>query len=111
MNISLSQVKTDPIYGPRPEPAYSSCLEGRRDWFYILFGYCFRKKYIQVCEWTYYYKVLWFKYTMDGRKCIGLYDEPEDTDYHYENELYGPECIVFIALFCRFIRINIFGEE
>jgi hypothetical protein len=101
MNIYLSQRKTDPIYGPRPEPAYSSYPEGRRDWFYILFGYCFRKKYIQVCEWTYYYKVFCLKYTMDGKKCIGLYDDPEAEIYNYENETYKATCYTFLSIsFC-----------
>ena len=86
------QSQSSVYYGPKTEPMYSSCPEGKKDWFYLLFGYCFRKKYIQQCEWTYYYKVLWFKYTMDGNKCVGLYDDPNDYDYHYENEAYGADC-------------------
>lgn len=94
--------KREIFHGPRPEPTLSSCPEGSKDWYYTLFGYCFRKKYIQTCDWTYYYKVLGFKYTMDGNKCIGVYDDPNGDTYNDENETFKPGPVAFCGLCMRY---------
>ena len=85
---------------------YSIYPEGRRDWFYTLFGYCFAKKFVDYFDKKYHHNVLWFRYTSDGRKCEGLAVE-DNEPYPPEADEYEPECIVFCALCIRCIRINI----
>ncbi len=85
---------------------YSTYPEGKRDWFYNIFGYCFSKKYIDIYDKKYYHKVFWFRYTTDGKKCMGLYSEPGEY-YPPEAEEYNPDCFFFCAIILRFIRKNI----
>ena len=85
---------------------YSTFSEGTSDWFYKLFGHCFSKLYIDYYDKQYYHRVLWFKYTTDGKKCMGLYSNP-DEPYPDEVEIYQPDCFTFSALFLRYIRINL----
>ena len=80
---------------------YSTYPEGKRDWFYTLFGPCFAKPFIE--DNQYYHKVIWFKYTTDGKKCISLHPAPND----YETDFDSPECLFFCSLLFRFIRRNI----
>ncbi len=98
MESSIEVASPLRYYGPKTEPMYSSCPEGKKDWFYLLFGYCFRKKYIPECEWKYYYQVLWFKYTMDGNKCVGFCDDPDDDEYN-ENNAFQTDCCMITRLF------------
>jgi hypothetical protein len=59
---------------------YSICPEGKRDWFYTLFG-CFSKLYLCRYDEMYFRKVLCFRYTTDGKRCCGLYvqKDPEES--------------------------------
>ncbi len=66
--------------------------EGNRDWFYTLFGYFFAKPFIKDDQC--YHKLFWFKYTTDGKKCMGLYNEPND----YEVDIDEPNCLFFCAI-------------
>ena len=81
----------------------STCSEGKRDWFYTLFGSCFSKRYIDIYDKKYYHKVFWFRYTTDGKKCMGLCPEPGEYDPP-EADLYKPNCLFFCAIIMRFIR-------
>jgi hypothetical protein len=94
----------------KQEPEYSKCPEGRRDWFYTLFGPCFAKKYTDIYDGKYYHKVLWFKYTCDGKKCAGLCAPPGEY-YPPEAEVFKPDCLFFCALTLRFIRIHICCDD
>lgn len=85
---------------------YSTCPEGRRDWFYTLFGCCFAKNVIDYFDKKIYHNVLWFRYTTDGNKCEGFAIKDMEP-YALDEDVYGPECIVFCALCMRFMRINI----
>ncbi len=89
---------------------YSICPEGKKDWYYRLFGKCFSKLYIDSYDKKYRHKVLWFSYTTDGKQCKGLYSKP-DEDYPPEAELYRPDCLFFCALSLRFIRKYIFCNK
>lgn len=93
--------------GPQKTTEYSTYPEGTRKWFYMIFAPCFSKRYIDRYDKKYYHKVLWFKYTTDGRKCEGLYWDPNE-DYPYDIEIYEPECLYFCAMFIRWIRRRIF---
>ncbi len=85
---------------------YSTCPQESRKWFYMFFAPCFAKKYIDPDDKKYYHKVLWFKYTTDGRKCEGLYWNPEEVS-PYDIEVFRPDVWFFCALTFRWIRINI----
>jgi hypothetical protein len=87
----------------KKEPEDSLCPEGKRDWFYTLFGWCCAKKVMGKYDENYYHKVLWFKYTCDGNKCEGMYIAP-DENYDEEAELYKPNCLFFTLITIRFIR-------
>ena len=105
MNTSTEITISEPI------PENSVYPEGKRNWFYTLFAPCFSKKYIDRYDKKYYHKVLWFKYTTDGRQCCGLYVDPT-KDYSFDSETVRPECLFFCDIFIRFIRIHLFcGNE
>ena len=89
---------------------YSTYPEGSRKWFYMFFAPCFAKKYIDRYDKKYYHKVLWFKYTTDGRKCKGLYWNPEE-DYPYDIEVLRPDFWFFCTMTFRWIRINICCDD
>ena len=89
------------------ESKHSVYPEGKKDWYYTLFGRCFSKKYVDRYDKQCYHKLFWFKYTTDGKKCCGLYWDPNE-DYPLEIEIYEPDCLFFCGMFVRFIRINIF---
>ncbi len=82
---------------------YSIYPEGKKDLYYLLFGKCFSKLYIDRYDNKFYHKVIWFSYTSDGKRCKGLYSNP-DEDYPPEAEIYRPDCLFFCAIFLRFIR-------
>lgn len=87
---------------------YSTYPEGKCDWYYRLFSRFFSKLYIDKYDNQYYHKIFWFKYTTDGKKCMGLYPDPND-DYPPppEAEEYEPDCLFFCAITLRFIRRRI----
>lgn len=85
---------------------YSTYPEGRRDWFYTLFGYCFAKKIKDYYDKKYYHNVLWFRYTTDGKRCEGTAIE-DNKPYSLDEDVLGPECIVFCALCVNCIRRTI----
>jgi hypothetical protein len=94
---------------------YSICPDGKRDWFYTLFG-CFSKLYVCRYDKMYFRKVLCFRYTTDGNRCCGMYAQPDPEKgmggvYPEEAEVLEPECLFFYALFLRFIRVNICRNE
>ena len=85
---------------------YSTCPEESRKWFYMFFAPCFAKKYIDRYDKKYYHNVLWFRYTTDGKRCEGTAIE-DNEPYSLDEDIYGPECIVFCALCVNCIRVNI----
>jgi hypothetical protein len=88
------------------ESKHSVYPEGKKDWYYTLFVRCFSKKYVDRYDKQCYHKLFWFKYTTDGKKCCGLYWDPNE-DYPLEIEIYEPDCLFFCGMFVRFIRIHI----
>lgn len=92
------------MYGLMDTIPYAVEPLGRRDWFYTLFGPCFAKPFVE--DDRVYHKVLWFKYTTDGKKCWGIYFEPGES-YPPEAEEINPDCFFCWAFIFRFIRRNI----
>jgi hypothetical protein len=86
---------------------YTTCPEGRKDWYYTLFGPCFAKLYVDKSDKKYYHKVLWFKYTTDGKSCEGVYVDNPDDYYFDEIEVHRPDCFFFCGITMRFIRRRI----
>jgi hypothetical protein len=85
---------------------YSTCPEGKRDWFYTLFGCCFAKPYLDIHDKQHYHKVLCFKYTTDGKECCGLYPGPNKMSSP-GHEFLKPDCFSFCVITINFIGKNI----
>lgn len=116
---NLSVTESFPDSSNKIAPIYVVHLDGKKDWFYCMFGSCFAKQILD--NNRYYHKVCCFQYSTDGHGSYGCHVPPGEVFPIDEPELYHPKreyCAILLCGLCLYYRwkkysknYKIYGER